>query len=105
MSDGGGESVGGVIWFWFFLETEVKTNHFLHLWFAGGTVSGEGFLDFVWRVFVDFEMILFGNEKDNAASLSYHDAGSDVFAEEELFNGDNVWFGRVEDLVKRIVEF
>lgn len=95
MGNGGGECIGGVIWLWLFLEAEVEAHHFLHLGFAGGAVAGKRFLDFVWGVFVDFEVILLGDKKDDAAGLGDHDAGGNVFAKEELFYGDDVWLGGV----------
>ena len=50
-------------------------------------------------------MILLGDKKDDATSLCYHDASSDVFAEKEFFDRDDVWLGGIEDFVKRLIEF
>jgi len=54
MSDGGGESVGGIVWLRFLFESEMKTDHFFHLRFASGAVAGKSFFDFIWSVFVNF---------------------------------------------------
>ena len=104
MSDGGGESIGSIVWLGFLLESEVKTDHFFHLGLAGGAVAGQSLFDFVWSVFVDFQVILFGDKKDDAASLCNHDAGGDILAKKEFFDRDDVWFGGIEDFVKRLIE-
>ena len=82
----------------------MKADHFFHLGLASGAVAGEGLFDFVWSVFVNFEVILFGDEKDDAASLGDHDASGDVFAEEEFFYGDDVWFGLAYNFMEGFVK-
>ena len=64
--------------------------HFLHLGFGGGAVAGEGFLDFVWGVFENWNVVLSSDEEDNATCLGDSDAGSDVFGKEEAFDGDEI---------------
>ena len=49
-------------------------------------------------------MILLGDKKDDATSLCHHDASSDVFAEKEFFDRDDVWFSGIEDFMKRLIE-
>lgn len=73
----------------------MNANHFFHLRFASGAVAGEDFFDFVWRIFIDWEMELFGDEKNDAASFGNHDTGSDVFAKEKFFDRKDVWLGLI----------
>ena len=54
MSNGSGEGIGSIVWLGFLLESEVETDHFFHLRFAGSAVAGQSLFDFVWGVFVDF---------------------------------------------------
>lgn len=54
MSNGGGESIGSIVWLGFLLESEMKANHLFHLGLAGGAVASQSLFDFVWSVFVDF---------------------------------------------------
>ncbi len=49
-------------------------------------------------------MILLGDKKNDATSFCHHDASSDVFAEKEFFDRDDVWFCGIEDFVKRLIE-
>ena len=62
MSDGGGEGVGGVIWLGFLFEIKMKFYHLLHLGFIGGAVAGESLFNFVRGIFVNWELMLFGDE-------------------------------------------
>lgn len=70
----------------------MDTYHFFHLSFGGGAVAGEGFLDFVWSVFENWNVVLSGDEQDDTASFSDGDAGGDILGKEEAFDGDKIGF-------------
>jgi len=85
-----GESVGCVGWFGRFVHGEKRADHLLHLAFIGVTVSGDGSLDFAWRVTENFNVVLRGGEKDNTAH--FREAQSRFYVEsgEDGFDGDDV---------------
>lgn len=60
----------------------MDANHFLDLTLGSGAIAGQGFLDFIRRVFVDGEVFLFGGEKNDTTGFGDGDAGGDVFGEE-----------------------
>ena len=103
MGDSGSESIGGIIGFRNCFEIEILTHHFLHLFFVGAAIAGDGELNFVRSVFKNREIMLLRNQDTNAASLSNRNAGGDVFAEKEFFDADTVGLIELDDFMKRIV--
>ena len=88
VGDGGGEGVGGVVGFGRGGEVEGAADHFLHLFFVGAAVAGEGLFDLEGGVFGDGEVVLAGDEHGDAAGVGDGDGGGDVLGEEEFFDGD-----------------
>ena len=58
MGDGGGESIGSVVWFWGGFEMKVEFDHFLHLFFIGIAIAGHSFFDFIRSVFKSGKIML-----------------------------------------------
>jgi len=85
-----GESVGCVGWFGRFVHGEKRADHLLHLAFIGVTVSGDGSLNFAWRVTENFNVVLRGGEKDHAAHFRETQSGFYVESGEDGFDGDDV---------------
>lgn len=103
MGDGGGEGVGGVVGLGDVVEVEVEPNHLLHLVFVGGTVAGDSFFDFVGGVFMDGEVVLATDENDDTAGFGDGDAGGDIFAKKQLFDGDDIGLVGFDNFVKGFV--
>jgi len=85
-----GESVGCVGWFGRFVHGEKRADHLLHLAFISVTVSGDGSLNFAWRVTENFNVVLRGGEKDHAAHFRETQSRSYVESGEDGFDGDDV---------------
>lgn len=100
MDDSDGEGVGGVIGLGDGFELEVDADHFLDLWFVGHAVSADSIFNLIWAIFEDGEIVLFCNEKTDAARLGDRDTGSDVLLEKELFDSHDVGLVGVDNFVK-----
>jgi hypothetical protein len=85
-----GKSVCCVGWFGRFLHSEKRADHLLHLAFIGVTISGDGSLDFAWRVTEDFNVVLLGGEKDDTAHFRETQSCLYVESGEDGFDGDHV---------------
>lgn len=104
MDDGGGEGVGGVVGFWDLVEVEVEADHFLDLGFVGLAIAADGLLNLVRAVFENWHVILFRDEKADAAGFGDGDAGGDVLFEEEFFDRHDVGAILVDDFVEGVVD-
>ena len=100
MDNGNGEGVGGVVGLGDGGESEMELDHGLDLGFVGLAVAADGFFDLVGSVFVDGEVVLFGDQEADAAGLGDGDAGGDVLLEKEFFNGHYVGVVCVNDFVE-----
>lgn len=100
VDNGDGEGVGGVVGLGDGGESEVEFDHGLDLGLVGLTITADGFFDLVGSVFVDGEVVLFGDQETDAAGLGDGDAGGDVLLEKELFNGHYVGVVCVNDFVE-----
>ena len=103
MDDGNGERIGSIIGLRNGLQTEVKPDHFLHLFFMGVTIAGDGHFDLVWRIFKNRELILFSDEQADATSFGDRDAGGDVLFEEEFLDCHHGRVILVDNLVERVI--
>ena len=90
MGNSSGESIGGIIWFWHFGKSEMKLNHFLHLFLIGATVTSHGFLNFVWRVFKGGKIVLLTDKQSDTSGLGNRYTCGDIFGKEEFFNTNAV---------------
>ena len=82
MSDGGGKSVGGIIWFWYIGKSEMKLNHFLHLFLIGATVTSHSLFDFVWRVFKGGKIMLLTDKQSDTPGLGNRYTCGDIFSKD-----------------------
>ena len=58
MRDGGGKSIGGIIWFWTSFEIQMELYHVLYLALFGRAVAGQSLFDLVWRVLKNWNIML-----------------------------------------------
>lgn len=87
MTEGDGESVGGVAGFGQLGEGEQGTNHELYLAFVGVTVTCDRSFYFTRRVAVYGDTVLRGREKNNAADFGEAQCGTYVQRGENRLNG------------------
>ena len=103
VDDGDGEGVGSIVGLGDGGEIKMEFDHSLDLRLVGLAVAADGLFDLVRGVFVDGEVVLFGNQETDAAGLGDRDAGGDVLLEEEFFNCHDVGVVCVNDFVERVI--
>ena len=69
MDDGDGEGVGSVVGLGDGGEIKMEFDHSLDLRLVGLAVAADGLFDLVRGVFVDGEVVLFGDQETDAASF------------------------------------
>ena len=104
-SDGGGESVGGVVWLGLDFKSEMDANHLFHLGLVGGAIAGKSLLDLIWGIFVDGDVFHGSYKKYYTSSFGYSDASSDVLREEETLYRYDIRLGFFKNNNERFVEF
>ena len=69
VDNGDGKGVGGVVGLGDGGESEMELDHGLDLGFVGLAVAADGFFDLVGSIFVDGEVVLFGDQETDAAGF------------------------------------
>ena len=85
-----GDCIGGVVGLGCGVQVEDAPGHVLDLVLGGVAVANNGLLDLHGLVLVDGHPRLLDGQQDHAPALGHADAGGDVLAEEELFDGHAV---------------
>ena len=104
MSDGGSESISGVIGLGDEVEVEMLFDHFLNLFFLGVAIAGESLFDLVRVVLENRKIMLASDKKNNAKSLGDRNAGCNVLDKEKFFYRHDVGLVLFDDFVDGIVD-
>ena len=96
MAQGDGDGISRVIRLGHGGKMQQPFGHVLHLMLGGAAVAHNGLLDLHGLIFKEGDAGLPDGKQNDTPALGHIDAGGDVLAEEQFFNGHHIRLGHPE---------
>ena len=104
MAQGDGDGIGGIVRFRHGLQMQEPFGHILHLMLRCIAVAHNGLLDLHGLVLKEGDTSLPDGQQDHPPALGHIDAGGNVLAEEQLFDGNHIGLCHPEKLRHIVVD-